>query len=176
MPDCSLQKLRHGVCCIVCAYRSWPSEPSPVGPMNLFPAFPVPWQPIRFQRGEASRSSCRTKRLQLVSCQWNGGENRPPPVLDSRPEEDYVFSAPTFEISSVPGRAVVKIEDVDRYEDGLLVWQISKVQWADGNAYVGTEKLTEKKAAPVNWARVEREKTPVGEPTPPQNLDNERQN
>lgn len=143
--------------------------------MNLFPVSLSREQPIRFQRGEASRSSCRTKRLQLVSCQWNGGGNRPPPVLDSRPGGDHVSSVPTFEISSVPGRAVVKIEDVDRYEDGPLVWQISKVQRADGNAYVDTEKLTEKKAAPVDWARVEREKTLVGEPTPPQNLDNEGQ-
>lgn len=89
--------------------------------------------------------------------------------------EDYVSSVPTFEISSVPGRAGVKIEDVDRYEDGLLVWQINEVQWADGSAYEGTKKLTEKKNAPVDWARVEREKTPIGEPTPPQNLDNEGQ-
>lgn len=47
-----------------------------------------------------------------------------------------------------------------------FVLQINDVQWAGGSAYAGTENLTEKKAAPVDWDRVEREKTPFGKPPP----------
>jgi hypothetical protein len=87
--------------------------------------------------------------------------------------ENYVSSVPTYEIESIPAWSGVKIEEVDRYEDGFLVWQIGEVDWEDGTKYRGTKKLTEKKGTPFDWAKVEREKTEIGEPTPPQRLDDE---
>ena len=105
----------------------------------------------------------------------NGGDN---PIRRLRYStaafgENYVSSVPTYEIESIPAWSGVKIEEVDRYEDGFLVWQIGEVDWEDGTKYRGTKKLTEKKGTPFDWAKVEREKTEIGEPTPPQRLDDE---
>jgi hypothetical protein len=88
--------------------------------------------------------------------------------------ESYVSSVPTFEIESIPAKSGVKIEEVDPYEDGFLIWQVDGVDWVDGAEYRGTKKLTEKKATSVNWSSVDREKTEIGEPTPPQKLDDEK--
>ncbi|MCS3635892.1 hypothetical protein GGP57_003237 [Salinibacter ruber] len=87
--------------------------------------------------------------------------------------KNYVSSVPTYEIESIPARSGVKIEEVDRYEDGLIMWQIGEVDWEDGTEYRGTMKLTEKKGTAVNWSSVEREKIEIGEPTPPQKIDDE---
>jgi hypothetical protein len=88
--------------------------------------------------------------------------------------ENYVSSVPTFEIESIPAKSGVKIEEVDPYENGFLIWQVDGVDWEDGAEYRGTKKLTEKKATSVNWSSVDREKTEIGEPTPPQKLDDEK--
>jgi len=87
--------------------------------------------------------------------------------------ENYVSSVPTYELESIPARSGVEIEEVDRYEDGFIMWQIGEVDWEDGTEYRGTMKLTEKKGATVNWSETQREKTEIGEPTPPQKLDEE---
>lgn len=87
--------------------------------------------------------------------------------------ENYISSVPTYEIESIPAHSGVKIEDVDRYEDGVLIWQLNEVVWEDGGEYRGSKKLFEKKGTPFDWAKVDREKTEIGEPTPPQKLDEE---
>lgn len=87
--------------------------------------------------------------------------------------ENYVSSVPTYEIESVPARSGVGIEEVDRYEDGLIMWQIGEVDWEDGTEYRGTMKLREKKGATVNWSEARREKTEIGEPTPPQTIEDD---
>lgn len=87
--------------------------------------------------------------------------------------DNYVSSVPTYEIESIPARSGVEIEEVDRYEDGFLLWQISEVDWEDGTKYRGTMKRTEKKGISVNWSAVERKKIEIGEPTPPQKIDDE---
>lgn len=87
--------------------------------------------------------------------------------------ENYVSSVPTYEIESIPARSGVEIEEVDRYEDGFIMWQIGEVDWEDGTEYRGTLKLTEKKGTTVNWSEAQREKTEIGEPTPPQMIDDD---
>jgi hypothetical protein len=87
--------------------------------------------------------------------------------------ENYVSSVPTYEIESIPARSGVEIEEVDRYEDGLIMWQIGEVDWEDGTEYRGTMKLSEKKGATVNWSEAQREKTEIGEPTPPQMIEDD---
>lgn len=87
--------------------------------------------------------------------------------------ENYVSSVPTYEIESIPPRSGAKIEEVDPYEEGAIIWQISEVDWADGTECRATTKRFEKKTAPVDWETVEREKTEIGEPSPPQTFDDE---
>jgi hypothetical protein len=86
--------------------------------------------------------------------------------------ENYVSSVPTYELESIPPRSGAKIEEIDPYEGGALIWQISEVDWADGTEYRGTAKRFEKEAS-VEWETVERERTEIGEPNPPQMLDDE---
>lgn len=86
--------------------------------------------------------------------------------------ENYVSSVPTYELESVPPRSGAKIEEVDPHESGTLIWQISEVDWADGTEHRGTAKRFEKEAS-VEWETVERERTEIGEPNPPQMLDDE---
>jgi len=86
--------------------------------------------------------------------------------------ENYVSSVPTYELESIPARSGAKIEEVDPYEDGALIWQISEVDWADGTEYRGTAKRFEKEAS-VEWETVERGRTEIGEPNPPQMSDEE---
>ena len=69
--------------------------------------------------------------------------------------ENYVSSVPTFELESIPPRSGAKIEEVDPYEGGVLIWQISEVDWADGTEYRVTAKRFEKKT-PVEWETFER--------------------
>ena len=87
--------------------------------------------------------------------------------------ENYVSSVPTYELESIPARSGAKIEEVDPSEKGALIWQISEVDWADGTEYRGTAKRFEKRKAPVDWETVEREKTEIGEPNPPQMFDDD---
>jgi hypothetical protein len=89
--------------------------------------------------------------------------------------ENYISSVPTFEIESIPPRSGVHIEEVDRFEDGAILWQISEVDWDDGTEYRGTEKRTETRSTPVDWTELERERTKVDE-VPPQRTDEPPEN
>jgi hypothetical protein len=86
--------------------------------------------------------------------------------------ENYISSVPTFEIESIPPLSGVHIEEVDRFEDGTILWQISEVDWDDGIEYRGTEKRSETRSTPVDWTEVDREKTKVDE-QPPQRMGDE---
>ncbi len=87
---------------------------------------------------------------------------------------NYASSVPTFELTDIPTGSAVRIEDVDPYEDGTIVWQIAEVDWSDGTTYEGTEKRTDPPHRwHKNWTVVEREKTMIGEPNPPQSFDDE---
>jgi hypothetical protein len=85
---------------------------------------------------------------------------------------NYASSVPTFELMDIPTGSAVRIEDVDPYEDGTIVWQIAEVDWSDGTIYEGTEKrMNLPRRWRENWSIVEREKTMIGEPDAPQRFD-----
>lgn len=87
---------------------------------------------------------------------------------------NYASSVPTFELTDIPVGCAVKIEEVDPYEDGMIIWQLAEVDWSDGTTYEGMEKRTDpRRRWSDDWRVVEREKEMIGEPTPPQTFDDE---
>jgi hypothetical protein len=129
---------------------------------------------------EANQAESRTDQLRVVrkgqSRYLVNGTDTPIERLQYSTAafgENYVSSVPTYEIESIPARSGAEIEDVDPHEEGLLLWQVGEVDWGDGTEYRGTKKLTEAKRASVEWHAVEREKRQIGEPNPPQIIDDE---
>lgn len=89
---------------------------------------------------------------------------------------NYASAVPTFEITDIPSLGAVQIEEVDRYEDGMIVWQISEIDWSDGTTYRGTEKWSGlPRRWSDDWSVVDREKTQIGEPDPPQVFDDDEE-
>ncbi len=88
--------------------------------------------------------------------------------------EGYVSSVVTYEVRDLPPDAAAQIETVDPYEDGFILWQITEIDWADGQAFEGLQNVTESRG----WGGkehdfVEREKEQIGEPTPPRTFEDE---
>lgn len=87
---------------------------------------------------------------------------------------NYASSVPTFELTDIPSGCAVEIEEVDPYEDGMILWQIVQVDWSSGITYKGTEKRTDlPQRWSEGWAIIEREKKMIGEPSPPQVFDDD---
>ena len=47
-------------------------------------------------------------------------------------DESLVTSTPQFEIKKIPPKSYFKIEEVDPYEDGVIIYYADEIHWANG--------------------------------------------